>query len=197
MVGQGACLVAVGSSNPVKVNAVRRAIRLLCLADVHGVEVESGIPSQPLGLREIVLGAVNRAVNALRKLNADYGVGVEAGVIETTIEPLELQAAAIVDREERVTIGLSQAFPVPRDWMSKLRERIELGDIASRITRRADIGERLGLIGYLTGGHVTRTDLTYNAVVMALVPRLNPSLYTQAPRVREVLVKLEKGGQSL
>lgn len=190
MTTQQACLVAVGSTNPVKVNAVRRAIRLLCLADVQGVEVDSGVPPQPLGAHEIVLGAVNRAVNALRKLDADYGVGVEAGVVETGVEPLELQAAAIVDREGYVSVGLSQAFPLPRDWMSELNNRVELGTIVARITGRKGIGEKLGLIGYLTAGLVTRTDLTYNAVVMALVPRLNPGLYKSLPRIGEVIEKL-------
>ena len=197
MTTQRTCLVAVGSTNPVKVNAVRRAIRLLCLADVQGVEVDSGVPPQPLGAHEIVLGAVNRAVNALRKLSADYGVGVEAGVIETGIEPLELQAAAIVDQEGYVTIGLSQAFPLPRDSVKELNDRVELGAIAARITGRKGIGEKLGIIGHLTAGLVTRTDLTYNAVVMALVPRLNPDLYTSLPRIDEIIERLRREKQSL
>lgn len=194
---QHPCLIAVGSANPVKVNAVRRAIRLLCLADVRGVEVESGVPPQPLGVHEIILGAVNRASNALKKLDADYGVGVEAGVVETDIEPLELQVAAIVDRDGYVTIGLSQAFPLPRSWATELSKRVELGAIAARVTGRKGIGEKLGLIGYLTAGLVTRTDLTYSAVVMALVPRLNPGLYTSLPRVDEVIEKLGREKQSL
>jgi hypothetical protein len=41
---------------------------------------------------------------------------------------------------------------------------------------------------------VTRTDLTYNAVVMALVPWLNPSLYLEKlPHVNDVKRRLGLG----
>ncbi len=187
---EGACIVAVGSTNPVKVNAVRRAFRLYCSSDVRGVAVESGVPSQPVGFSEIVQGAVTRALNALRSIDADYGVGVEAGLAETPVEPIELQIAAIVSREGRVSLGISQGFQLPPEWIPEVRQRIELGVIAAEKTGRAGIGEKLGLIGYLTGGVVTRTDLTYNAVIMALVPWLNLGLYKRLPTVEEVLGRL-------
>ncbi len=182
----GECRVAVGSTNPVKVNAVRRAFRVLCSAVVEGVAVESGVPPQPVGFREVVAGAANRALNALRALSADYGVGVEAGLVETPIEPIELQVAVIVDKTGRVSIGLSQGFMIPRDWAEEVKKRVELGEIASRETGRAGIGEKLGLIGYLTMGLVTRTDLTLNAVLMALIPWLNPRFYKTLPSVEEL-----------
>jgi len=40
-----------------------------------------------------------------------------------------------------------------------------------------DIGEYGGFIKILSNGKVLREDLTFNAVVMALIPRLNPELY--------------------
>jgi len=197
MVQGSACRVAVGSTNPVKVNAVRRAFRLLCSARVEGIQVESGVPSQPLGFREVILGAVNRAWNALKNLGYDYGVGIEAGLVETGAEPIELQVAAIIGPGERVSIGLSQGFMIPPGWVGEVRERVELGVIAARETGRSGIGEKLGLIGFLTGGHVTRTDLTYSAVVMALVPWLNANMYLERlPTVRDVKAKLV-GGKGL
>ena len=188
---ESACLVAVGSTNPVKVNAVRRAFRIYCTADVRGVEAESGVPPQPLGFNEVVEGAFNRACNARRLLDADYGVGVEAGLVDTGVERVELQVAVIVDRRGWVSIGFSQGFPLPSQWVHEVEKRVELGIIASRETGRSDIGEKLGIIGYLTQGLVTRTDLTFNAVVMALVPRLNTSLYRKLPTVDEVRERLK------
>jgi len=157
---------------------------------VVGVSVSSGVPSQPIGLEEVLRGALNRAVNARRAENADYGVGIEAGVVTTDVEPIELQAAIIVDREDKATLGFSQAFPLPRNWLGELMERTELENIAERVLGRKGVGEKLGLIGYLTQGLVTRTDLSYNAVLMALIPRLNPRLYPYLPRVGEVLERL-------
>jgi len=185
------CRVAVGSTNPVKVNAVKRAFRMLCTPEVRGVAVDSGVPPQPLGFSEVVLGAFNRACNALQAAGADYGVGVEAGLVDTGVEHIEVQAAVIVDRDRRVTVGFSQGFPLPGSWVPRVKQRVELGAIAEEATRRSGIGERLGLVGYLTYGLVTRTDLTYNAVVMALIPRLNPELYRELPRVEDVRRRLD------
>ncbi|MET1128698.1 MAG: inosine/xanthosine triphosphatase [Thermoproteota archaeon] len=172
------CKVAVGSSNAVKVNAVKKAFSLICRPDVKGVEVEIGVPRQPLGFSEILAGATNRALKALEVLNADYGVGVEAGaVMEWTGYPLELQVAVVINRQGNASVGVSPAFPLPPRWRSELLAGLELGEIASRELKRQNIGRRLGLIGYLTGGLVTRTDLTYFAVVMALTPWIHPDLY--------------------
>ncbi len=187
------CRVAVGSTNPVKANAVRRAFRLLCNAEIEKVAVESGVPPQPVGFHEVVLGAFNRACRALERTGADYGVGVEAGLVDTGVEYIELQAAVIVNREKRVSIGFSQGFPLPADWVERVLARMELGEIAAATTKRRGLGERLGVIGYLTSGLVTRTDLTYNAVLMALVPLLNPHLYTRLPSAREVRERLKAG----
>lgn len=189
--GAAACRVAVGSTNPVKANAVRRAFRLLCNAVIEKVAVESGVPPQPIGFHEVVLGAFNRACRALEKAGADYGVGVEAGLVDTGVEYIELQAAVVVSKEKRVSIGFSQGFPLPANWVEQVLSRTELGEIAASATRRRGLGERLGVIGYLTSGLVTRTDLTYNAVLMAIVPLLNPHLYTRLPSAKEVRQRLK------
>ncbi len=187
------CRVAVGSTNPTKVNAVRKAMLLLCTPEVVSVTVASGVPSQPHGLRELLLGSINRACNALRRMAADYGVGVEAGFIRLPAGmAVELQVAAIVDSKGGLSIGFSQGFMLPRHWLEELEKRVELGAIAEKATGRRGIGEKLGLIGYLTLGHVTRTELTYEAVVMALVPRLNMHLYQQLPKCNQVLQLLRE-----
>jgi inosine/xanthosine triphosphatase len=186
------CRVAVGSLNPVKVNAVKTVFKMLCEAEIISTSVPSGVPPQPIGLKEIIEGALNRALGAREKTSADYGVGIEAGAIITAVEPLELQAAIIVDSEDKVSIGLSQVFPLPRRWLGMIKKGVELGTIASEATKRKNIGKKLGLIGYLTHGLITRTDLTRNALIMALVPRLNPQLYPELPTVEEVRDKLSR-----
>ena len=187
-----ACKVVVGSLNPVKVNAVRRAFRLLCDPVVKGTKVVSGVSAQPIGLREILLGALNRATQALKAEEADYGVGIEAGAIVADAGPIEIQVAVISDRSSRVSIGLSQGFMLPLHWLDELLDRVELEEIVTRNIGRKDIGEKLGFIGYLTYGLVTRTELSYNAVLMALVPLLNSDLYPELPRTREVIEKLSE-----
>ena len=187
-----ACKVVVGSLNPVKVNAVRRAFRLLCDPVVKGTKVVSGVSAQPIGLQEILLGALNRATQALKAEEADYGVGIEAGAILADAGPIEIQVAVISDRSSRVSIGLSQGFMLPLHWLDELLDRVELEEIVTRNIGRKDIGEKLGFIGYLTYGLVTRTELSYNAVLMALVPRLNPNLYSRLPRAQDIIERLSE-----
>ncbi len=187
-----ACKVVVGSLNPVKVNAVRRAFRLLCDPVVKGTKVVSGVSAQPIGLQEILLGALNRATQALKAEEADYGVGIEAGAIVADAGPIEIQVAVISDRSSRVSIGLSQGFMLPLHWLDELLDRVELEEIVTRNIGRKDIGEKLGFIGYLTYGLVTRTELSYNAVLMALVPRLNPNLYSRLPRAQDIIERLSE-----
>jgi non-canonical (house-cleaning) NTP pyrophosphatase len=40
-----------------------------------------------------------------------------------------------------------------------------------------DIGEKMGAVGYLTKGKLNREELTEQAVLMALVPRIRKELY--------------------
>jgi len=184
------CVVALGSKNPVKAYAVSRIMHLLCNPQVVAVDVPSGVNAQPCGLAETLLGALNRASQAISSVNnAEYGVGIEAGIFSISDLVLDLQVAAIVDRNGRVSIGFSQAFIVPSEWVNELVKGVELAEIASKALSRADIGRRLGLIGYLTQGFVTRTMLSESALVMALVPRLNPPLY-KLPCLDELRAKL-------
>ncbi len=171
--------VAVGSRNPVKVEAVKRAWRLVGDAEVIPVEVDPGVPSQPRGLDETYRGALNRARGALEATGADYGVGIEAGLVEAPTPSgwADVQLAVIVDEGGVVGVGMSPAFEPPRVWLPRLSRGEPLGDVASAELARSDIGRVLGLIGYLTRGAVTRLELSYYAVVMALIPLLEERLY--------------------
>lgn len=172
--------VAVGSKNPVKLRGVERAFKeLIGPAEVIGVEVDPGVSKQPVGLDEIVLGALNRAREALRKTASDCGVGVEAGYFRLHDYSIEIQAAAVVDSSGRVGVGFSPGFPLP----PKLVEAIERGEVSEleeavdRLFGTRKIGEAGGLVSLLTRGKVTREELTYFAVVMALIPFVNERLW--------------------
>jgi len=174
--------VAVGSLNPVKVNAVARAFKLFFgEVKVLPVKVDSGVPPQPIGLQEIVDGAINRARRAQAATGADYGVGIEAGLIEfpgTLTGYIDLQVCAIVDREGRITIGHGPGFEYPPAVVREVLEAgHEVGEVMERLTGIRDIKRRMGAIGYLSKGVIDRTRLCELAVLMALIPRINPELY--------------------
>jgi len=167
--------VAVGTGNPMKVRAVALAFkRFIDVDEVVGVEVESGVASQPVGWRDVVLGALNRAVNAMKAANADMGVGVEAGPVEMPGPRgfLETQVAVIVDEECRASMGVSPSFELEPGVLDLVLKGVELSRAVSIRRGERDLGENVGVIGVYTWGAVTRQDLTWLSVVMALVPRI-------------------------
>ncbi len=74
--------VHVGSANAPKVQAVRDALAAFVPdLEVGGVEVESGVPEQPVGFDEILRGARNRAEAAFARGGCDLAVGIEDGLV--------------------------------------------------------------------------------------------------------------------
>ncbi|RLG77337.1 MAG: inosine/xanthosine triphosphatase [Thermoprotei archaeon] len=173
--------VCVGTKNPSKLKGVERALKLFYSSvSVVCVPVESGVPPQPIGIEQVFTGAKNRALRALAGINdCDLGVGVEAGIYAVGNTYYDVQVAAIADRSGVVTYGLSPSFPIPPKFANALLagEVPELEVIVDRTFGTSNIGEKGGLIKLLTKGRVLREDLTFYAVVMALVPRLNRELY--------------------
>jgi len=134
------------------------------------VESPEGLPRQPVGV-EVVRGALLRAIKA-REHGVEYGGGVEAGPVEfyTTTGFIETQVAVIVGPGDRASVGVSASFELPPGVAEKVALMgVELGETAPA-KRPGDLGEGVGYIGVLTRGHVTRLDLTVQAVVMALTP---------------------------
>jgi len=174
--------VAVGTRNPVKVKAVHRVFsKYFQEVEVLKVEVTPSVPAQPIGFEETIRGAVERAREALVKAQADYGVGIEAGMLPmpyTLTGYVDQQFAAIADPSGTVTIGGGPCFEYPPLVVVKvLSEGIEVNEVMSRIAGVEDLGKKQGAIGFLSRGIMNRTELTEAAVLMALLPRINRDLY--------------------
>lgn len=175
-------LVVVGTSNPIKVRAVGRVLSKFFKVSVVMREVTPDVPLQPVGLEMVIRGAVSRARNALSAMDgADLGVGIEAGLIpipSTISGYMDQQFAAIADRHGRVTVGGGPAFEYPRSLVARvLEEGIEVGTAMDELTGIHQLGQKQGAIGFFSKGCLNRTSLTEDAVLMALIPRLNEGMY--------------------
>ena len=95
--------IAVGSKNPVKVEATRRAFEAAFGAvEISAHDVPSGVRDQPWGDDETRRGAATRAVGALAAAAADYGVGLEGGVRDAASGGLDsVGCMAIVRASDR------------------------------------------------------------------------------------------------
>jgi len=171
--------VAVGSSNPAKVAAVRAAMAKLAPdATIAAHEVVSGVRAQPWGERETRRGAIERARAAIAAtVDADLGVGLEGGVIDDG-GGLELVSwVAIVDRAGRVGLASGLRFMLPTSAAARLRRGAELGEVMDELFETSESKKTSGAVGLLTQGFVSRSEAFADLVAMAAAPFLFPAMY--------------------
>jgi inosine/xanthosine triphosphatase len=172
--------VAVGSSNPVKLAAVRMVLgRIAPGARIEGRSVTSTVRDQPFGDDETIRGALARARAAREALGADLGVGIEGGVVELDgDDTLRTCAwAAVVDASGRHGVGGSLAMPLPPSVSTLVRGGLELGAAMDRLTGEHNTKQRQGAVGILTAGLVDRQAAYEVLVSYALAPFLTPELW--------------------
>lgn len=173
-------LVAIGSRNPAKTVGARQIFSAF-FPGCRFKEVDTSIVSmaQPIGMEQVVEGARARAQFALTEAAADFGVGVEAGIVSLSSgENINLQAAVIVDNKGRSGLGLSSGFMIPASFLRKmLEEGAELDRYSHELTLAEKITEEEGIVYHLTKGRISRLQMTEQCVSMALVPWLNSKTY--------------------
>ncbi len=165
-----------------KIAGTRRAFKEVFPSDtidVVGVEVNNVVGKQPIGIDATFLGALNRALGARERVNnADYFVGIEAGIFCIHTTWIDVQIAVVMDKNGKLGIGLSPGFPLPKKFLTPiLHQGKELEEIVDSHYGTHDIGSHGGLIKLLTKDLIDREDLVYYAVLTALIPWMNSELY--------------------
>lgn len=162
--------VFVGSTNPVKVNAIKIALEQhLPQAIVSGIEVSSGVSPQPFSDQETQQGATNRAKAALEagiaanaKTSQDevcLGVGLEGGVFTTDEGAIWSTVwVVVVDQAGKLYPSSGARFPLPAVVEEGLRRGEEMGTVASEVTGVHNVKQNQGLIGVITSDFVSRTE---------------------------------------
>ncbi len=175
--------VNVGSKNITKIQGVRDALAdfpEFAGAEVVSVEVPSGVHKQPKSMAETVQGAMNRAEKAFKE--CDYSVGLESGLIEvphTKSGYMDITMCAIYDGKN-FHLGGSSAFEYPKAMIDLVFSKDYEIDEAAKETgfsHDENIGEREGMVGFLTKGRLNRTGYSKQAVITALIHLLNPKHY--------------------
>jgi inosine/xanthosine triphosphatase len=185
---QGRWLVGVGSRNPTKVEAVRRVLEkalaenLLPVAtvEIRGLEVPSGVSDQPLGEEETRRGALERAQRVLAELAdeiADFGVGIEGGVVKLENGLYTTAWCAIVDRKGNRSFGGGLIMPLPPPMVRDLEAGYELGEATDRLYSVKNSKHAGGALGYLSKGLHSRQGAYEAIFTYALTSFLNPELY--------------------
>ena len=177
----------VGSLNPTKINATKAAFsNYFENFRVYSIKVDSKVPDQPIGLQTIVDGAKNRAKSALYHLKNKgfdkiFGVGIEAGLAKiplTNTGYMDFQFCVIMDEKERITIGSGIGFEYPPLVIKEvMKGKSEIGEIIGRLANNKNLKNEAGAISFLSKKCINRTEILTQAVICALLPRINKDLY--------------------
>ncbi|MFS8130953.1 MAG: inosine/xanthosine triphosphatase [Candidatus Dojkabacteria bacterium] len=172
--------VIVASTNPVKIKATEEGFKKVFPNEEFefvGISAASGVSDQPMSDDETYSGAMKRSQNAkAQSLNADFWVGIEGGIQD---EEGEMGAFAwiVVSNKEKVGKGRTGEFILPQKISELIRGGMELGDADDKVFGGTNSKQKNGSIGILTKDVLTRATFYEPAVVMALIPFVNPELY--------------------
>ena len=168
-------IVSVGSSNPIKLDAVRNVMsRIHSNIEIRSCPSASNVSEQPWA-EETIRGAVGRASSAMN--DADLGIGIEAGVWKREYGLFDIQFCAVIDRMGRITIGQGSGFQYPPEVEKMVERGDSVGNSFKTLYGWETHHKKEGAIGYLSCGLLSRTELTEQAVLAAMIPRLRKELY--------------------
>jgi len=161
--------VVAATTNPAKIRAILHAFNEIYGEDacqVESVNIDSGVPEQPLGNAQTREGARNRVINARQaKPDADFWVAIEAGIDEGSTF-----SWVVIESGQQRGEARSATLPLPEVILQKVRAGEALGPAMSDYTGIDEIGRKDGAIGVFTAGKLTRASVYHQAVILALSP---------------------------
>src|SRR5699024_12648196 len=147
---------SIGSTNLTKIKAVTTVFPE---AVVHSTTAPSDVSAQPIGDKETLAGAMNRAKN-IREVYPDmYGIGLEGGVMYVENNLFLNSWGVLITLNEQVYTAAEARIPLPDEFSKKLNQRIELSTLMDEFINKENITNREGAIGIFTSSYLTRADL--------------------------------------
>eukprot|EP01133_Synstelium_polycarpum_P002334 gene2334-2648_t len=173
-------IVSIGTENKAKIRAVQMALDLIWPQEndntttsgahqVRGVKVESCVRAQPLSDDETLEGADHRARKALESdPSADYGVGIEGGLVRANDTWFECGWVVVVSRSGQVGRASTCRFEMP-DIVTRpiLEEGKELAEVMDELTKMKDIRSNEGAMGIYSNMLLHRDHVVSHAVIFA------------------------------
>jgi inosine/xanthosine triphosphatase len=165
-------ILGVGSTNPVKIQAVVRVLVGTNVTDVRGFGVPSGVAAQPLSDEETRQGALQRALKMLEtQQEVRVAVGLEGGVFTETQTGQLWSTVWVVVKDRHIEgewVANGGRFPLPEEIAAGIRAGREMGDVMDDLTGKAQVHQKEGMIGVVTAGLVTRVDAYSSIAGLAL-----------------------------
>ena len=173
--------VVVASTNPVKINTTQNGFAKMFPSDifeVQGISAPSEVSDQPMSDDETLRGAMNRANNVSNLVTeADFWVGIEDGIEEVDGELEAFAWVVVKSKDGRIGKGRTGAFFLPEKVAELVKQGMELGEADDIVFEMTNSKQANGAVGILTGDVLTRTTYYEPAVILALIPFKNKTLY--------------------
>jgi inosine/xanthosine triphosphatase len=171
--------IIVGSKNPVKINAAKKAIAVV-FSDAkiccQGMHAPSNVADQPMTEAETRAGAINRVKYCQQNNMTDFYIAIEGGVDLFEDGAAAFAYVAVADNKMQ-SIGRSANLPLPNVVYQSLQQGDELGDVMDRLFKTDNIKQKGGAMSLLTNAHVSRESVYTQALILTLAPFLNRTLY--------------------
>jgi inosine/xanthosine triphosphatase len=186
---RGVQRVVVASGNPAKIKAAELGFSRMFPDKefaFEGVPVGSGVADQPMTDDETFAGALNRAISARQEQSeADFWIGLEGGLQEEGDDFYAFAWIVILGPEGLVGKSRTGTFAIPPAVTELVRSGKELGEADDIVFSQTNSKQSSGAIGILTHGILDRANYYAQAVLMALIPFKNVSLYLLQEEVEE------------
>lgn len=173
--------VAIGSTNPAKVQAVKDAFKKVWpnkKFEFIPNEVKSKVSRQPRSDKECIKGARNRAKHAIKLANADFGVGLEGGVHKVTNKWFDSGWIVVIGRNGAEGIGCSIKIQTPSKMIKLMdKNNLELGEVDDIVFKTKNSKQKQGHFGLMTNNAIKRSHAYSHAVIAALARFINPQLF--------------------
>lgn len=172
--------IVIASLNPVKINTVRMGFEKVFPGQemtFRGVTVKSGVSDQPLTDEVTLLGAVNRATAAsITVPEGDFWVGIEGGVAMID-ERMTSFAWIVIKSLTQTGMARTGTFFLPPKVAELIKQGKELGEADDIVFGLTNSKQQNGAVGILTKDLLNRTSYYEPAVILALIPFINPDLF--------------------
>lgn len=161
--------IAVGSLNPVKIDAVRLKCETVWPGcQVVGIDIASGVSDMPMSDEECIIGARNRAIGARDQTDSAYGFGLEGGVESTPAGLMMVGWAVVIDQAGKSWIGGAPRLMLPEWIAARIHNGEELGQVMDDLTQAENTKQKGGAAGILSGHLTNRREAFAIAVAYAL-----------------------------
>ena len=173
-------IITVGSQNPTKRIATQLAFSKVWpnkKIEINSIKTDSGISPQPLTNAETIIGAKNRAIQAIKLSKSSFGVGLEGGLHQINGKWFDGGWAVVIDNKGNEGIGSTAGVEVPQKIMDIIGKGYELGEAIDTFFSTTNARQKEGFFGLITNNAITRSTGYSDAVVMALSRFINPKVY--------------------